>query len=45
MNPTEFADVALNWKAFDYQKAPLNDMHKRQIMACGRQVGKVCIVR
>jgi len=39
MKPTEFAEIAFNWKAFEYQKEPLDDMSPRQIMACGRQVG------
>lgn len=42
MNPVEFAKVAFNWEAFDYQEQPLSNLEKekRIIMACGRQVGK-----
>jgi len=40
LTPVMFAELFFGWKAFDYQKAPLNDMNKRVLMACGRQVGK-----
>jgi len=40
MTPVEFAKVFFGWKAFDYQESPLNDMNRRVLMACGRQVGK-----
>lgn len=38
--PTQFAELMFNWKAFDYQVKPLNDLGFRVIMACGRQIGK-----
>lgn len=40
-SPVLFARVCLGWNAFPYQIEPLNDISKRIVMACGRQVGKV----
>jgi len=40
LTPVKFAELFFNWKAFDYQKKPLNDMSKRVVLACGRQIGK-----
>lgn len=40
LTPVVFAELYFGWKAFDYQVEPLNDMNKRVLMACGRQVGK-----
>lgn len=39
LTPVKFAELFFNWKAFDYQIEPLNDLNKRVLMACGRQVG------
>jgi hypothetical protein len=41
LTPVEFAKLFFGWVAFDYQKDPLNDLYRRVLMACGRQVGKL----
>ena len=45
LTPTVFADLFFGWKAFDYQVKPLDDMNKRVLMACGRQVGNLAFQR
>jgi len=44
IKPSDFARLAFGWKAFPYQKQPLDDIHKRVVMCCGRQIGKTEMV-
>ncbi len=44
IKPSEFARLAFDWKAFPYQIKPLDDMFKRVVMCCGRQIGKTEMV-
>ena len=40
MKRSDFAKIAFDWEAFDYQLKPINDESRKILMACGRQVGK-----